>query len=162
MKAMIETNRVLEKTTPAHLATAVRSAMASNGAYPTGTQAELEQRWLANVEDREAQAQQKEEQEHRSKMRDAKGGMSMALDMPCAESMAVDEAQPALCHAHCEAEKLSLDKHELPAPIAISAMPASFRLAAVVPQFSSVALQAPHLMHATAPPVAIRNCCFRI
>lgn len=93
---------------------------------------------------------------------DAKGGMSMALDMPCAESMAVDEAQPALCHAHCEAEKLSLDKHELPAPIAISAMPASFRLAAVVPQFSSVALQAPHLMHATAPPVAIRNCCFRI
>ena len=93
---------------------------------------------------------------------DAKGGMVMTQDMPCAESMAVDEAQPALCHAHCEAEKLSLDKHELPAPIAISAMPASFRLAVVIPQFSGVALQAPHLMHATAPPVAIRNCCFRI
>ena len=86
----------------------------------------------------------------------------MTQDMPCAESMAVDEAQPALCHAHCESENLSLDKYEVPAPIAITSMPANFRLAAVAPPFSGVAVQAPHLMHATAPPVAIRNCCFRI
>ena len=92
------------------------------------------------------------------------GGMVMANGMPCAESMpmAMDEAQPALCHAHCLADQQSLDKYELPAPIAISAMPASFRLAVFVPPFSGVALQSPHLMQATAPPVAIRNCCFRI
>ena len=92
----------------------------------------------------------------------AEVGMTMAQGMPCAETMAVDEAQPAICHAHCEAEMLSLDKYELPAPIDISAMTASFRLAVVIPQFSRVALQAPHLKHATAPPLAIRNCCFRI
>ena len=91
-------------------------------------------------------------------------GMVMANGMPCAESMAMamDAAQPALCHAHCLADQQSFDKYELPAPIAISAMPANFRLSVVVPEFSGVALQAPHLMHATAPPVAIRNCCFRI
>ena len=92
------------------------------------------------------------------------GGMVMAESMPCAEAMpmAMDAAQPALCHAHCLADQQSLDKYEVPAPIAISAMPASFRLATVAPPFSGVALQAPYLMHATAPPVAIRNCCFRI
>ena len=77
-------------------------------------------------------------------------------------AMAMDAAQPALCHAHCLADQQSFDKYELPAPIAISAMPANFRLSVVVPEFSGVALQAPHLMHPSAPPVAIRNCCFRI
>jgi len=95
---------------------------------------------------------------------DAQGGMVMAGGMPCAESMSMvmDSAQPALCHAHCHTDKLSLDKYELPAPIAISAMPANFRLMVVVPEFSGAALQASHLMHATDPPVAIQNCCFRI
>lgn len=94
----------------------------------------------------------------------ARDGMVMANGMPCAESMAMamDEAQPALCHAHCLADQQSFDKYELPTPIAISAMPVNFRLSVVVTEFSGVALQAPHLMHATAPPVAIRNCCFRI
>jgi hypothetical protein len=88
--------------------------------------------------------------------------MVMANGMPCAESMAMDAAQPALCHAHCLADQQSFDKYELPAPVSITSMPASFRLATIAPPFSGVALQAPHLMHATAPPVAIRNCCFRI
>lgn len=90
--------------------------------------------------------------------------MVMADGMPCAESMsmAMDEGQPALCHAHCKADKQSLDKYELPAPVALSEMSANFTLAVVIPEFSGAALQAPHLMHATAPPVAIQNCCFRI
>lgn len=92
------------------------------------------------------------------------GGMVMADGVPCtgAMSMAMDEEQPALCHAHCQADKQSFDKFELPSLVAISALPANFTLAAVIPAFSGAALQAPHLMHATAPPVAIRNCCFRI
>lgn len=94
----------------------------------------------------------------------AQVGMVMADGMPCpeAKSASMDESQPALCHAHCKGDKLSLDKYELPAPVAISAMPANFRLSVVEFELSGVALQAPHLMHATAPPVAIRNCCFRI
>lgn len=96
--------------------------------------------------------------------RGTQSGMVMADGMPCAESMskAMDDEQPALCHAHCQADKQSLDKYELPTPIAIDAMPANFTLALAIPEFSGAALQAPHLMHATAPPVAIRNCCFRI
>lgn len=89
-----------------------------------------------------------------------------ASPMPCAASMVMamplDEAQPALCHAHCQADAQSQDKYEVPAPVAICAMPANFTLALSMPVLSGVALQAPHLMHATAPPVAIRNCCFRI
>lgn len=93
------------------------------------------------------------------------GAMAMAsAGMPCAESMskAMDKAQPGLCHAHCQADKQTLDKHELPAPVAFDALPASFTLQVPVPEFPGVELQAPHLRHATAPPVAILNCCFRI
>ncbi len=84
--------------------------------------------------------------------------------MPCTEPMSVtmDKAQPGLCHAHCQADQQTLDKHELPAPIALSALPANFTLQAPVPEFPGAALQAPHLRHATAPPLAIQNCCFRI
>lgn len=94
----------------------------------------------------------------------AQSSMVMADGMPCAESMskAMDEQQPALCHAHCQADKQSFDKYELPDTVALSAMPANYTLAVVVPDFSGATLQTPHLMHATAPPVAIRNCCFRI
>ena len=94
----------------------------------------------------------------------AQGAMVMADGVPCAESMpmAMDGVQPALCHAHCQAEKLSVDKYELPAPVALSGMPANYRLTVTIPEFSGAALQSPHLVHATAPPIAIRNCCFRI
>lgn len=92
------------------------------------------------------------------------GGMVMADGTPCAGamSMAMDAEQPTLCHAHCQADKQSFDKFELPPLVAISALPANFTLSVVIPAFSGAALQAPHLMHATAPPVAIQNCCFRI
>lgn len=40
--------------------------------------------------------------------------------MPCAESMplSMDDQQPNLCHAHCQAGQQSADKHELPSPVA--------------------------------------------
>jgi hypothetical protein len=84
--------------------------------------------------------------------------------MPCAESMemAVDDGQGALCHAHCQNAQpasdsnpvqvpvLGLDSGFYPAPVAI-AMPAP-----------ADAPQALLLARATAPPLAIRNCCLRI
>lgn len=92
------------------------------------------------------------------------GGVAMAEGMPCPESMskAMDETQPALCLAHCKVDQQSLDNYQFPVAVAVSAMPAIFTLTLVTPEFSRAALQAPHLMHATAPPMAIRNCCFRI
>ncbi|MDB5885550.1 MAG: hypothetical protein JWR74_1721 [Polaromonas sp.] len=84
--------------------------------------------------------------------------------MPCAESMSfsVDEQQPGLCHAHCQAQPSSADKHELSSPMAGDAMPASFGLPLAETKFSMAPLQPPHWQRTTAPPVAIVNCCFRL
>ena len=85
-------------------------------------------------------------------------------DMPCAESMtlAMDESQPNLCQAHCQAGQQTADRYELPAPVVIATVPADFTLPLTAPVFLGAPLQAPHLRRTTAPPVAIRNCCFRL
>ena len=85
-------------------------------------------------------------------------------DMPCAESMtlAMDESQPNLCHAHCQAGQQTADRYELPASVVIVTLPADFTLPVTAPVFLGAPLQAPHLKRTTAPPVAIRNCCFRL
>ncbi|TAL73926.1 MAG: hypothetical protein EPN79_01140 [Burkholderiaceae bacterium] len=84
--------------------------------------------------------------------------------MPSAEPMllSMDDGQPSLCQAHCQAGQQSADTHALPSPVAFSALPAAFTLPVTVLVFSGAPLQAPHLKRITAPPVAIRNCCFRI
>ncbi|CAN5475296.1 hypothetical protein BH10PSE16_BH10PSE16_05200 [soil metagenome] len=84
--------------------------------------------------------------------------------MPCAESMSLtmDDQQPNLCHAHCQAGQQSADKYQSPAPIPLGALPANFSLQVALPVFSEAPLQAPHLKRTTAPPVSIRNCCFRL
>ncbi len=84
--------------------------------------------------------------------------------MPCAESMKLnmDDAQPNLCQAHCQADQQTADRYELPPPVAIGTQPADFTLPAMLAVSSGAPLQAPHLMRTTAPPVAIRNCCFRL
>ncbi|MDB5929260.1 MAG: hypothetical protein JWR60_967 [Polaromonas sp.] len=85
--------------------------------------------------------------------------------MPCAGDMASvqDEAQPNLCHAHCQAGQQTADRYELPQPVALGAPPADFTSAALLaPRLVGAPLQAPHLVRTTAPPVAIKNCCFRL
>ena len=85
-------------------------------------------------------------------------------NMPCAESMVLnlDDAQPNLCKAHCQAGQQTADRYELPSPVALGAVPADFAMPARVTLVSGAPLQAPHLMRTTAPPVAISNCCFRL
>lgn len=84
--------------------------------------------------------------------------------MPCAESMplSMDDEQPNLCQAHCQAGQQSTDRHQVPSPVAIGVLPADYSLQAAIPVFSEAPLQAPHLQRTTAPPVSIRNCCFRL
>jgi hypothetical protein len=84
--------------------------------------------------------------------------------MPCEQSMTInmDEEQPNLCQAHCQAGQQTADKYEIPAPVAITALPPDFTLPVIVPVLPGAPLQAPHLMRTTAPPVAIRHCCFRL
>ena len=84
--------------------------------------------------------------------------------MPCAESMPVDldDAQPNLCKAHCQADQQTADRYELLPLVALDAVPADFALAHKAASLSGAPLQTPHLMRTTAPPMAIINCCFRL
>lgn len=73
-----------------------------------------------------------------------------------------DPKLPALCQAHCQDAKQSLDKAELP-PIH-PALPIGLVLDNTVfamPQRPSVA-PVSLLARNTSPPLSIRNCCFRI
>jgi len=76
----------------------------------------------------------------------------------------MDKAQPNLCHAFGHTGHQSLDKPDLPQippfhPITLiqTIVPPY----AAAPLFSTV-FPAPSLAHATAPPLAISHCCFRI
>lgn len=81
----------------------------------------------------------------------------------CGQAMAEEPASAHLCMAHCQVENQSLDKHELPAFQA--ALPDPI-LAIVVYSTAPSGLgdgflQPVSLTRATAPPISIRNCCFR-
>jgi hypothetical protein len=94
----------------------------------------------------------------------AQANSAVMADMPCAESMvmAVDEHQPNLCHAHCQAAEQSADKYQVPSAIDVALLPSGLTLDGAFPMFASVTLQAPYLQRTTAPPLAIQNCCLRL
>jgi hypothetical protein len=85
--------------------------------------------------------------------------------VPCAGemSMAADDDQLALCHAHCAAGPQASDNQppQLPAAAPIAGL--VFEPAQVcISSAGAGAPQAPLLARATPPPLAIRNCCWRI
>ena len=84
--------------------------------------------------------------------------------MPCAEVMAnaMDDWQLGLCHAHCLAEQQSADKYQVPAAVAQSDLGPGFIPPRVISVPLCAPLQAPLLTRTTAPPIAVRHCCFRI
>lgn len=76
----------------------------------------------------------------------------------------MDMAQPNLCRAHHHADLQSLDKPDLPQVPPFHAIGSALTLvlfdAAAPPPTALAAI--PALAYATAPPVAILHCCFRI
>ena len=84
--------------------------------------------------------------------------------MPCAQALAgaMDDQQPNLCHAYCQAEHQSADKYQVPAPLALTDRGTDFYPPPVIPVPLGAPLQAPLLTRTTAPPLAVRHCCFRI
>lgn len=84
--------------------------------------------------------------------------------MPCAGagSITMDDAQPNLCQAHCQADPQSADTYQLPSVVAIDAVLAVFPPSLSVPVLLGAPLQAPLLRRSTVPALAVRNCCFRI
>lgn len=94
--------------------------------------------------------------------------ISAHAGMPCAVSMSetsIDDAQPALCHAHCQSDQQSADTYQLPDLPVMPAIAPVFGQQDVLlisrgtPSQSVLPLL---LQRTTAPPLSVRNCCFRI
>lgn len=91
---------------------------------------------------------------------------AMSADSPEMSSgcLGTDMEQPSLCHAHDQVGNQSLDKPDLPhvqpfAPVEL--MQAIVSIDAVYHPLPSQP-RALYLTRVTAPPLSIRNCCFRI
>jgi hypothetical protein len=83
--------------------------------------------------------------------------------LPCAGDMvAIDAEQPGLCHAHCQSAQQTVEKAQSPLPIAAVTTGFTYTVEPVrlAPPFPPG--QAPSLSRTTAPPITVRNCCFRI
>jgi hypothetical protein len=87
---------------------------------------------------------------------------TMPADMVPCEDM--DKEQPNLCHASHQTAKQSLDKPATPPLAAFVAVGYGLPINLEVISFERfLGRSAPaFLARATAPPIAIRNCCFRI
>jgi hypothetical protein len=75
-----------------------------------------------------------------------------------------DSTEPALCLAHCQDAKSSLDKPDLPA-----VAPATFIISSILTALAPPLLAPIRdverdslLLRITSPPISIRHCCFRI
>ena len=87
-----------------------------------------------------------------------------AAGMPCAQemSMAPDEDQPNLCSAHCQPAQPGGGDHALQVPVALVDHRAFFSAPAAIAFVERMPPRAALLAQATAPPLAIRHCCWRI
>lgn len=84
--------------------------------------------------------------------------------MPCAGEMSsrMDSEQPGLCNAHCQSAQQTVDKVQSPAPMGAMATGFIYAIELVRRAPPAHPPQAPSLLRTTAPPISIRNCCFRI
>ena len=92
------------------------------------------------------------------------GSNAAQASMPCADAaaMAADESQPNLCRAHCQAGQQKADNYQQPVLASLPRSGADYLATRILSQPPGAPLQTPLLRRTTAPPLAIRNCCFRI
>ncbi|OGA98286.1 MAG: hypothetical protein A3E79_13730 [Burkholderiales bacterium RIFCSPHIGHO2_12_FULL_61_11] len=86
-------------------------------------------------------------------------------DIPCSGSMnlAVDDAQPSLCAAHCKSDPQTADNYQVHSLPTLAVPGADFPLPEIAPAAPpGAAWQAPLLRRSTAASLAVRNCCFRL
>jgi hypothetical protein len=83
-----------------------------------------------------------------------------AIAKPCPN---MDMQQPGLCKAHCEAGQQTVDAN---VPLHITPFVAAVLAVVVLEQPEAIPGFVGHdsscLSHSTAPPLSIRNCCFRL
>jgi len=82
---------------------------------------------------------------------------------PCAESMAMvlDDHESSLCAAHCQSPQPACSDTALTVPAMVAVGNVDYPVLFAVPPPAAV-FGAPLLARATPPPLAVRNCCFRI
>ncbi|MGE3433529.1 MAG: hypothetical protein AB7I22_21275 [Ramlibacter sp.] len=82
--------------------------------------------------------------------------------MPCAGEMAkVDAEQPGLCHAHCHSAQQTVDKGQALTLSDVIATGFSYTIEPLRSFPARQPAQVSFLLRSTAPPIAVRNCCFR-
>ncbi len=78
----------------------------------------------------------------------------------------MDKEQPALCHAHADDPyaKQSLDKPQMPnvQPFVVAGLTLTLQVMDIAGLQQEHQPQSSYLARSSAPPIAIRNCCFRI
>ena len=83
--------------------------------------------------------------------------------MPCADDMSSsDTDQPGLCHAHCQSAQQTVEKVQAPTPMGAVATGFTYTLEPSRPAAPRPPAQPPSLLRSSAPPISVRNCCFRI
>jgi hypothetical protein len=98
------------------------------------------------------------------------GQVSESASMTMDDAMAMsgcagtDQAQPSLCHANDQAGNQSLDKPPMPhvQPFVAAVLTLVFRNVELIDHATDAEPDALLLARTTAPPLSIRNCCFRI
>jgi hypothetical protein len=90
---------------------------------------------------------------------------SVEVSNPMSGCNQLDSEQPALCHAHCQDGSSSLSKHETqavsPTLVLIATLVHGLE-PAMTPALPGAEPSPSLLQRATAPPISIRHCCFRI
>jgi hypothetical protein len=93
--------------------------------------------------------------------------VAMATDvakMPGCANMVIKMDQPGLCHSHCEAGNQTADTPQAPLvqPFVAAELTVVLSVAESVASCHALQPEGVLLKRSTAPPLAIRNCCFRI
>ena len=85
-------------------------------------------------------------------------------EMPCAGSMAstLDQAQPSLCHAHCQGGDQASDNQPVQLPVMGLGSLLFHTVALLAPPVPGTAPLPSLMARSTAPALAIRNCCLRL
>jgi hypothetical protein len=87
-----------------------------------------------------------------------------AADMPGCVNMNTETPQPNLCHSHCESGSQTADTVQAPLlqPFVAAELTVVLSVAESVAPSHALQPEGVLLQRSTAPPLAIRNCCFRI
>lgn len=97
---------------------------------------------------------------------DARMGEMAAMaeaGMPCADDMSSqDSDHSGLCHVHCQSAQQTADQLPAVAPVGAVAMGIIYTIEPARVALTMPVAQAPSLLRSSAPPIAVRNCCFRI